>query len=644
MQPIRNIAILAHVDAGKTTLSERILFNAGEVRRPGDVEDGLATMDYLPEERERGITIEAGVAHFEWRGIWFNFIDTPGHVDFGAEVDMALSAVDGAILVVSAADGVETQTLSAWKKLREKGIRTLIFINKLDNPDAALDDALIDVEEHLGCRPVLLSIPEYAEEPFRGIVSELDVISSTRLCLEDGREEPRKVSERDDAQGVLQRAYAEAVEAASEFDDEILSLAMDGAPVLPKALIRGLSRLCASDKYALCYAGSAKENFGVRSLMTGLSFFLPPPEIHTENILGEVLRLRHFPQWGEIAIFRSMANLNAGSFPLDFEFFRMKAQSLDPVSSIVPGDIYAVRSGKKLALGKKISLNGDVLEMAEPLLENYSPLLQTHVECVHPEDFLSVEKSLGILSRMDPSLQVSPRPDAGAWVLHTVGEVQLEVVLDRLKREFGCEIRAGNPEVQWQERLSENLSPVENSFQAGPFKVEISLAAHPLPESEMGVRLKEGFLENANREVLAGIRSALLECAQVGILGKGPLVGVEFEIERFSYTAGTPIPMIKKACSDAVEKLISPSRVVLFEPYMEISLECPAEFAGPLTGDIQARGGKIVEVDGNGVLHFFKAELPLRKLFGYATAVRSGCKGRAQYSLKLLGYRKFAEV
>ena len=183
MRPIRNIAILAHVDAGKTTLSERILFTAGEVRLPGNVEDGLATMDYLPEERKRGITIESGIAHFEWRGIWFNFIDTPGHVDFGAEVDMALSAVDGVVLVISAIDGVETQTLSAWKKLREKGIRTLIFINKLDSSSASLDDTLIAIEEHLGVRRVLLSCPEFSSgSNERGILAEWDVVSGMRRC------------------------------------------------------------------------------------------------------------------------------------------------------------------------------------------------------------------------------------------------------------------------------------------------------------------------------------------------------------------------------------------------------------------------------------------------------------------------------
>lgn len=639
MPPICNIAILAHVDAGKTTLSERILFNAGEVRRPGDVEDGLATMDYLPEERERGITIESGVAHFEWRGIWFNFIDTPGHVDFGAEVDMALSAVDGAILVVSAADGIETQTLSAWRKLREKGIRTLIFINKLDNPDFSLDDALLDLEEHLGARPVLLSIPEYGAGMC--IRSELDVVSGVRLCHEDGKEEPRKLPEGDGAGKILREAYAEAVEAASEFDDEILSLAMDGKPVPPKLLIRGLSMLSASGKYVLCYAGSAKENFGVRSLMTGLSFFLPPVKPASGNFLGKVLRLRHFPHSGETAIFLSAANLPAAEIPGNLKFFRMKASSLEPVESICAGDIYAVRSERELSLGECVAFDGTPFESGMLAGNPYDPLLQTHVECVRAEDYPVVEKCLRLLSRMDPSVKVSPKPEAGAWILHTVGEVQLEVVLVRLRREFGLELRAGNPDVEWRERLAKSLPPVENSFQAGPFRVEVTLSARPLPVEDRRVVLRGRPLDALSGEVLEGIRSALSECAQVGVLGKGELVGVEFEVVSFDATEGTPVPMIKKACSDAAKKLILPSDVALFEPYVEISLECPAEYAGLLTGDILARGGKITKVGGDGEKHSFKAELPLRKLFGYATAVRSGCKGRAQYSMKIIGYREF---
>lgn len=639
MQPIRNIAILAHVDAGKTTLSERILFTAGEVRLPGNVEDGLATMDYLPEERERGITIESGVAHFEWRGIWFNFIDTPGHVDFGAEVDMALSAVDGAVLVVSAVDGVETQTLSAWKKLRSSGVRTIVFINKLDNPASSIDETLIAIEEYLGARPVLLSAPEFGEtRGERKIRSELDIVSGTRLVLSDGREEPEAIGDAA-AKSKWESAYAEAVEAASEFDDEILSLALDGRSVPPKMLVRGLRALAASDKYVFCYAGSAKENFGVRSLMTGLSFFLPDPPKFGKKLLGEVIRLRHFQGSGEVALFRGMANLERAKWPEGFEFFRLKASALEPVPRILAGDIYALRAPRELSLGERFAIDGSV-EKGKVSSKNYDSLLQTHLECAHAEDFSAVEKSLRLLCRMDPSVKMTPHPEAGFWVLHTVGEVQLEVILERLKREFGCDVRAGNPDVLWQERLNDSLSPVKNSFCAGPYSVKLSLAAKRLPETSTEVSLAGNALKGLSPDVFAGLRSAISECASIGVLGKGALVGIEFLIDEFSATENTPVPMIKKACSDAMEKLIRPSDICLYEPYMELSLECPAEYAGLLGGDILAREGKIVSVGGNGVLHSFVAELPLRKLFGYATAVRSGCKGRAEYSMRLLEYRR----
>lgn len=642
MQPIRNIAILAHVDAGKTTLSERILFTAGEVRLPGNVEDGLATMDYLPEERKRGITIESGVAHFEWRGIWFNFIDTPGHVDFGAEVDMALSAVDGVVLVISAIDGVETQTLSAWKKLREKGIRTLIFINKLDSSSASLDDTLIAIEEHLGVRPVLLSCPEFSSDSNeRGILAEWDVVSGMRLVLQNGKEEPQKIAASDFAQKALRKMFVEAAEAASEYDDEILELAMEGKAVPPKMLVRGLECLCANDKYVLCYAGSAKQNFGVRSLMAGLSFFLHSPPAFGKKRLGEVVRLRHFTDLGEIALFRCMANVRAGKIPEGLEFFRLKAAQLFPVQELFAGDIYALRSPKRLSLRMRLSLSGEPMDLENRAgQENYHSLLQTRLECLRSEDFTLVESSLELLVRMDPSIRIVPRPDVGCWLLYTVGEVQLEVILERLKREFGCDVRAGNPDVLWQERLNDSLSPVENSFCAGPFSVKLSLAAKRLPETSTEVSLAGSALKGLSPDVLAGLRSAISECASIGVLGKGALVGVEFLIDDFSAVENTPVPMIKKACADAVEKLVRPADICLYEPYMELSLECPAEYAGLLGGDILSREGKIVSVGGNGVMHTFTAELPLRKLFGYATAVRSGCKGRAEYSMRLLEYRR----
>lgn len=645
-QPVRNIAILAHVDAGKTTLSERILFAAGEVRRPGKVEEGLATMDYMPEEKERGITIESGVAHFEWKNTWFNFIDTPGHVDFGAEVDTALTAVEGAVLVVSAASGVETQTVAAFRKLREAGVRTILFVNKLDNPDYSLDETLINIEEVLGVRPVLMTLPEYKGGKMTAV---LDVLSKSRLVHSDSGEEVVDDSwpqsgEVSDSTEKIKKHYAEAVEFASNFDDEVLQLALEGKPVPPKTLLRGLKELAKNKDYALCYAGSAIEGFGVRSLTTALSFFLPDVPEFADNELGQVIRLRHFKGVGEISLFRSHTNMERKEWPAGFEFSRLKANLLQPVDEIRSGDIYAMRSPFETELGQVISLDGTLPEPVEgadagpSIREKYQPLLQTRVECLGSDDYHHVEKSLNMLGRMDPSFRVQ-KDDGGFWYLHTVGEVQLDVLLARLKREFGCEVRAGSPEVRWQERLCRNVGPVENTFQLGPHKISIKLSASPLDSDAHDIRLSAEFLETAPREILAGVRSALLESTEIGVLGKGALVGVCFEVHEFTWTEGALPPMIKKACADAVTKLIKPADVQLYEPIMELSLECPVNFAGLVTGDIQSRDGKVKEIGGDGKTHFLKAEVPLRKIFGYATGVRSISKGTALYSMKLLGYR-----
>jgi len=657
LQPIRNIAILAHVDAGKTTLSERILFAAGEVRRPGKVEEGLATMDYLPEEKDRGITIESGVAHFEWKNTWFNFIDTPGHVDFGAEVDTALTAVEGAVLVVSAASGVETQTVAAFRKLREAGVRTILFVNKLDNPDYLLDETLINIEEVLGVRPVLMTLPEYSGGKMTGV---LDVLSRSRLVHSESGEEVvddswPQAGEVSGSTAKLDKHYSEAVEFASNFDDEVLGLALEGKPVPPKMLLRALKELAKSDDYALCYAGSAMDGFGVRSLVTALSFFLPDAPEFAEGELGQVIRLRHFKGVGEISLFRSHADMERKEWPAGFEFSRLKANLLQPVDEIRSGDIYAMRSPFETELGQIIYSDGSVTGRSSPdaggdgatdpadaarpsIRDRYQPLLQTRIECLGSEDYLHVEKSLNTLSRMDPSFRVQ-KDDGGFWYLHTVGEVQLDVLLARLKREFGCEVRAGAPEVRWQERLCHAVGPVENTFQLGPHKISIKLSATPLEGDAHDIRLSAEFLEAAPREILAGVRSALLESTEVGVLGKGALVGVRFEVHEFTWTEGALPPMIKKACADAVVKLIKPADVQLYEPIMELSLECPVNFAGLVTGDIQSRDGKVKEIGGDGRTHFLKADVPLCNIFGYATGVRSISKGTALYSMKLLGYR-----
>ncbi len=652
-QPIRNIAILAHVDAGKTTLSERILFTAAEIRHPGNVEDGLATMDYLPEEKTRGITIESGVAHFVWRDTWFNFIDTPGHIDFGAEVDSALLAAESAVLVVAASGGVESQTASAWQKLKEHRLKTFVFINKLDNPDYSLDDTLIGLEESFGVRPILLSFPEFQNGK---LVSVIDVLSRTRLVHDaHGREIPEKILVGQEPEELL-KYYAEAVEWASLADDSVLEAALAGQEIPPKQLLNALQKLSlsdvASERFVFCYAGSAKQNFSVRSLMTALSFFAPPPPAFNQQELGAVIRLRRFKnivqdcsgngngqsffKTREAVLFRAYANVTKENFPKDFSFYRLRANLLEPVLAIRAGDIYALLASKTFELGEVLDLCGNKVRCAIDFNGHYLPLLQTRLECECAEEFSETKKSIEALLRIDPSIRAEFCEESGDWVLHTVGEVQLEVFLDRLKREFDCKVHASIPEVLYKERLMQPIVKFRNKFQCGLSIVEVEFSAQ---HREAGDNVLVE-VENADAHETTIVRETLENVALQGILGRGALGGVLFQVSLSEKKGEVSETMLQKVCEDAFKLSIRPENIRLFEPYMEVFVEAPTIYAGILTSDVYSRGGRIRSTSGDGNVHSFYAEIPLAKLFGYATAVRSGSRGTAIYSMRLAEYRE----
>ena len=636
METLRNIAILAHVDAGKTTLSERILFTASEIRRPGDVEDGLATMDYLVEEKNRGITIEAGIAHFVWRKIWFNFIDTPGHIDFGAEVDSALSAAESAVLVVSASSGVETQTLTAWRKLQAHALRTFVFINKLDNPDYSLDDTLLSIEESFNVRPILLSIPEYQNGE---LVSVLDVLSKTRLIHnEDGREIPEKFLPGEEPE-ILKKIYAEAVDFASNIDDEVLEKALSNEEVSPQLLIQALEKLVASGKYILCYAGSAKKNFSVRSLMTSLTFFAAPCPALNNSELGLVFRLRYFHHEGEVALFRAHTGLKKENFPEGFEFFRMRGNLLLPAMEIRQGDIYALKAKRVLELGEVISLQGEKLRCALDLSGHYQPVLQTRLECLAEEDFTKTKNAIASLLRTDPSFKIDYKEETGNWIVYTVGEVQLEVLLSRLEREFKCKVSAGMPEVTYQERLKEPIKNFFNKCCLGPFEASVEFSA----EDKGDFSNNEILILGCPEIDLPIVSDALQELAGEGVVGKGKLCGSRFKLEFLNVSENAPLSVLQKVCTDAFKLAILPKKISVYEPIMEVFAESPANYAGALTGDIHFRQGKVLSISGDGNIHSFYAEVPLKNLFGYATAVRSISRGTAIYSMRFLEYREIKD-
>ncbi|MDR2580243.1 MAG: GTP-binding protein [Fibromonadaceae bacterium] len=598
MKDIRNIAILAHIDAGKTTLSERILWAAGKILRAGDVEDGLATMDYLPEEREKGITIEAGISHFMWRGIWWNLIDAPGHIDFGMEADTALEAADGVVLVISAVEGIQPQTVAAWEKLRSLNKPCIIFFNKTDLPDSRLEESFWEIEEQFGISPVLLNWPVKNEGVW-------DVLSGTFLKHNSAGKED--IFEFAEEKREMENCQKEACEAASLADDKILEKMLAKQKIESAELLLGLQKLFSKKSHILCYAGSAKKNIGIRSLLNGLSFFIKQ-QIPNSNELGQVIRYRSFIGTGEVAIFKSYKNLQKNEFPEELRFYRIHAQNLNEVSEIFCGDIYAVKG------------------MPHKKIADYTPLLKMRIECLKAEDWKLIDKSLKTIARTDHSIKITEIPSDGSWTLHAMGAVQFDFILSKLKREFRCEVRAGEPSVEFREVLSRNLDAIENFCQIGDTKVSISLSAICGEGKEL--------LDGLSQEITDALNSALNEFCEAGVLGKGSLHNVKFMLHKLEISGEINQAAIKKACFDAAKMLITPDSVEIHEPWVNLNVQCPAIFTGTVASDLLSRGAKILNSDGDGKKHRFYANAPLSKLAYYTTELLSITKGGGNYAMK----------
>ena len=603
-----NIAILAHIDAGKTTLSERILWAAGKILRAGDVEDGLATMDYLPEEKEKGITIEAGISNFIWRDIWWNLIDAPGHIDFSMEADTALEAADGVVLVISAVDGIQPQTFAAWEKLKLLDKPCVIFFNKTDLPEARLEESFWEIEEQFGVSPVLLSWPVKNDGVW-------DVLSATFLKHNDeGRED---ISDFLEGKGEMENLRREACEAASIADDKLLEKLLSNKIPEPAELLSGLQKLFCKGSHILCYAGSAKRNIGIRSLLNGLSFFLKPQEIKSEE-LGQIIRYRSFAGIGEVAIFKSYKNLQKNEFPDGLKFYRIHAQNLSEVSEIFCGDIYAVKG------------------MSHKKIGDYSPLLQMRIECLKPEDWAQINDALKSMERIDHSIRITENKNDGSWTLHAMGAVQFDFILSRLKREFHCKVKAGEPSVEFHEVLSKNLNAVENFCQIGETSVSISLSAEKLENERCEIASK-----------IPAVISALEEFCEAGVLGKGSLHGIKFILHKLEILGNAAQSatqaVIKKACLDVAKMLVEPSAVEIHEPWVDLTVQCPSVHAGAVTKDLLARGAKIINSDGDGKKHRFYANAPLSKLARYTTELLSITRGGGNYAMKFAKFTIFSK-
>ncbi len=627
---MRNIAILAHVDAGKTTVSERLLYFSQSISGLGEVDEGLATMDYLEEEKKRGITIEAGIASYTWKQTTVTFVDTPGHVDFGVEVDFALQAVEGVVLVISGISGIESQSLEAWEKIIARKNARLVYINKLDLSGADHRKVMKQIQVTFEVKPFALTLPIYVDGKIDGVV---DVIN--QLALYRSVQNPRKLIKGDvpekNREEYLQARH-ELVDIAAEFDDEVLEAFVKGEEPTHDQLMRGIRYAMESGMYLPVYMGSALCNVGIRQLMNGIKFILPAPDIKPEEASrqGFVIKIRYYQGIGKIFLIKLFHNARKGDFD-GSRLYRVFAENLSEIEAAEAGEIVALQTERSYRMGQFLQADGDSDSLG---LKVYKPLLQSRIELNEEKEYDFVRETLARVSEAEPSILIESDPETGGWIINTVGELQLEVFTRRLMKEFGCNIRVGAPRVKYNERLKIRQEELENSASAMGSEIRIKLTVSPHEEDRNLLTLESELDIEPQATILRG---AFEQFTHMGPCGYGPIAHLHCHIKELGSghtpSGEIPPPLIAKCLLDCLALGLGCSKFDIFEPIMRLEIIVPDEYCGAVLSDLASRSGVVRKLDSDGYNSIILLEIPLEKTFGYTTLLRSLSKGLGVYVL-----------
>jgi elongation factor G len=673
LERLRNIGIVAHIDAGKTTVSERLLFESGVEHKIGQVDEGTAVMDWMAEERERGITITAAATTLPWRGHSINLIDTPGHVDFGIEVERCVRVLDGAVLVIDAVAGVQAQTETVWRQLARQHVPALVFVNKCDRVGADFLAALHSVRRRLGVRAVAVQCPLMVDGALRGVVDLLERRGWLAPAAEGepALEAPVPPELADDV--TLLRG--ELIEALAERDDAILAAALEEREVAPEALRSALRARVLDGSLLPALCGSALRHIGVAKLLDAVVDWLPspldaPPVRGSAPDDGAPLERAPDPTGPLCAyVFKLQAEATG-----DLYFLRVWSGTLAPgVSTWNPrlrrheriSRLYRMHSGSRVALesagpgeiaaahGPKASVTGDTLcDPAHPiLLETLvagEPVLTLVAEPANTADRDKLRAALARLSREDPSFRQHEDESTGQWTLAGMGELHLEVVLHRLRDEFHVEARTGAPRVAYREALtgpSRGSARVERALGGKEVFGAVELELEPRADQAAGVEVQ--FAPDC--AVPAAFRSAVHE-ALVGAAQVGPRFGFPLAGTSLRMVGGESRPRLDaelgftQAAVGALRKALEAAHVELLEPLMEFSIDAPSEFASGILADLNARKAAVDRVEARGSQRELGGTVPLFHMFGYASAVRSLSQGRAGFGMTPAGYRAVPEA
>ncbi len=667
----RNIGIMAHIDAGKTTTTERILYYTGVSHKIGEVHDGQATMDWMVQEQERGITITSAATTCFWRDHRINIIDTPGHVDFTIEVERSLRVLDGAVAVFDAVSGVEPQSETVWRQAERYRVPRMSFVNKMDRIGADFFRCVDMIRDRLGAKPVPLQIPIGSEENFEGVV---DMIQGKAVYF-DTESMGKEYVYKDIPESLMDR-YEELrlhmVEAIAEEDETLMEKYLGGEELTPEELIAGIRK--ATINLAICpvLCGSAFKNKGVQPLLDAVVDFLPSPidipamqghdPDHEEKIIecpcdpklplaALAFKLMSDPFIGHLTFLRiysgriesgmTVLNANTGKKERIGRLLKMHANKREEIKDAEAGDIVA-------AVGMKITSTGDTLcaENRPVALESLNipePVIEVAIEPKTKADRDALSQALGKLAKEDPSFRVKSDEESGQTLIAGMGELHLEIIVDRLMREFGVNANVGAPQVAYRETITKaiknDLRYVKQTGGRGQYgHVVLEIG----PKEDGGYEFENGIVGGViPKEYIPAVDKGIQNAMKGGVIAGFPLVDIRAKLVFGSYHEVDSSEQAFFICaSQCFKEAVQKAGPVLLEPIMAVEVVTPEEYMGDVMGDLNGRRGRIAKMDSRAGAQIITAHVPLSSMFGYATDLRSRSQGRATFSMQFDHYEK----
>ena len=670
MERTRNIGIMAHIDAGKTTTTERILFYTGIIHRVGEVHEGAATMDWMEQERERGITITSAATTCFWRDHRINVIDTPGHVDFTIEVERSLRVLDGAVAVFDSVAGVQPQSETVWRQADRYGVPRIAFVNKMDRVGADYRRAIQTMRDRLGANALPILLPIGAEVTFSGVLDVIerkaihfdDEALGTRFRVEDPT--PEQLEE-------IEEARTQLLDAVVETDDELLERYLGGEELDVEAIHRAIRAATIQMKVVPVLCGSAFKNKGIQQLLDAIVRYLPAPsdvpDVQGTTPDGEPLtrpsrddapfsalafKIQSDPYVGQLTYFRVYSGvLQAGSTVYNSarkkkerigRILRMHSNKREDIQEVYAGDIAA-------AVGLKLTVTGDTLtDEKDPIvlesMEFPEPVISVAIEPKTKADQEKLATSLQRLAVEDPSFRVHTDEESGQTIISGMGELHLEIIVDRLQREFHVQANVGKPQVAYRETITATAEAEGKYVRQTGGRGQYGHCWLRVTPQEPG----KGF-EFVNsivggvipKEFIPAIEKGVEEALGGGVLAGYPMVDVKVELYDGSFHEVDSSEMaFKIAGSMAVKEAASKASPVLLEPIMSCEIETPDEYTGEVIGDLNSRRGRILGMEPRGALQVIRAEVPFAEMFGYATDLRSKTQGRATYTMQFANYQE----